>query len=743
MANNDLTAPDPYQSTGITPGVSAINTTTAAVENPYSSTPLPNANNPIQTYVDGSTDPAVPVSTGPDLYAQDFAQIPAIYSRANVFVTQVQENVTQHTTVVQGGDYGNANVSAFLATNTGNIAAGYFLGDGSELTGISALGNFIVNGSSRVDVVTPGGNVIVSADGAAWSFGTDGTLTTPGISGNITGANVIQANTIAGNGNLKIQPDPNTDGAYLDVYLTGGPDIHIAGNGETVIIGRDEGANVSVQASGNVAIQANAYISGTPHHWNFGTDGNLTLPDGTVLQNGGGIKYPVSPEYEWDLHSSDNKVYIGSVDNMAYIDTYDANISVRLRANENDWIFGADGNLTLPSNTFAVNYANGTPVTLGAPAGNSGAAQFNWQGTFSNQGGTPGDTYSTLQFDSNGMPTLNGTTAYQQRVDNSPYLQILAPRVESTDFGIVAGPALTVVGYDDTYNTPRSAYFSMQDQATATQQWDFGILGNGNNNFVISDRTNSNQWDFGTDGTLTLPGSIHAREGNDLNLVVYNPTVESTLGGVTFSVQNRDVESGHKTTQFDVGPADIVLTTDFSGTKNEWTFGADGTTTFPGNLTGNGASPALSISGFASANFASNVTANTFIGNGSQLAGVATSTASSWTLVPGTNTVNFSVPLSGTYSIWVRGNIPNGIVTYTATAVVTNTNVPVLGSQYGWYYLAGNALVLTAIPTQFVGTPGEISNAAPYSGNTANVFEFGITNNSGANAVVNWGYTKL
>jgi hypothetical protein len=26
---------------------------------------------------------------------------------------------------------------------------------------------------------------------------------------------------------------------------------------------------------------------------------------------------------------------------------------------------------------------------------------------------------------------------------------------------------------------------------------------------------------------------------------------------------------------------------------------------------------------------------------------------------------------------------------------------------------------------------------------TANVFEFSITNNSGANAVVDWGYTKL
>jgi hypothetical protein len=105
--------------------------------------------------------------------------------------------------------------------------------------------------------------------------------------------------------------------------------------------------------------------------------------------------------------------------------------------------------------------------------------------------------------------------------------------------------------------------------------------------------------------------------------------------------------------------------------------------------------------------------------------------------------VSLSVPISGTYSIWVNGNIPNGIVTYTATAVVTNTNVPVLGDQYGWYYAVGNALVLTSIPNQFVGTAGAISNVNTYLGNTANVFTFGITNNSGNAAVVNWGYTKL
>ena len=117
-------------------------------------------------------------------------------------------------------------------------------------------------------------------------------------------------------------------------------------------------------------------------------------------------------------------------------------------------------------------------------------------------------------------------------------------------------------------------------------------------------------------------------------------------------------------------------------------------------------------------------------------------TTGSWTLAAGANTVSLTVPINGTYSIWVRGNIPNGIVTYTATAVVTNTNVPVVGSSYGWYYAAGNALVLTAIPTQFVGTANTISTAV-VSTTTANVFTFGITNNSGTSQVVDWGYTKL
>jgi hypothetical protein len=114
----------------------------------------------------------------------------------------------------------------------------------------------------------------------------------------------------------------------------------------------------------------------------------------------------------------------------------------------------------------------------------------------------------------------------------------------------------------------------------------------------------------------------------------------------------------------------------------------------------------------------------------------------SWTLATGSNTVSFTVTPGGTYSMWVNGNIANGIVTWNATVTTSNTNVAVVGSQYGWYYLVGNALILTSIPSQIVGENGVISTTLPTT-TTSNVFTFGITNNSGAPQTVDWGYITL
>jgi hypothetical protein len=113
-------------------------------------------------------------------------------------------------------------------------------------------------------------------------------------------------------------------------------------------------------------------------------------------------------------------------------------------------------------------------------------------------------------------------------------------------------------------------------------------------------------------------------------------------------------------------------------------------------------------------------------------------------LIPGANNVSFNVSGGGTYSMWVNGNVPNGIALWTATVTTANTNVPVLGSQYAWYYNTGNALVWTSIPDQIWGTNNTIiSSPGSYGPNTSNVFKFGITNNSGATQTIYWGYIKL
>jgi hypothetical protein len=116
----------------------------------------------------------------------------------------------------------------------------------------------------------------------------------------------------------------------------------------------------------------------------------------------------------------------------------------------------------------------------------------------------------------------------------------------------------------------------------------------------------------------------------------------------------------------------------------------------------------------------------------------------SWTVTPGSNTYTFTVDAGSTYTMWLYANIPNGIIGWNATATISNTNVPVVGTQYAWVYTGGGTpLDLLSIPDQFIGTAGTISRAQG-TGITipSNVFRFGINNTSGTNQTVYYGYTK-
>jgi hypothetical protein len=249
-------------------------------------------------------------------------------------------------------------------------------------------------------------------------------------------------------------------------------------------------------------------------------------------------------------------------------------------------------------------------------------------------------------------------------------------------------------------------------------------------------------WTFANDGIVTLPNGMTINSTGDLGSNAF-----VRIGGNNTSISIDD----------NGAPPGIVMATDITGTGNYWLFSSDGITSLPGDLelnsTGNIRSENainidinLSDSTLRRWSFGEDGNLN-IPGDIVDSTGVnqtAQRVEGSWTVTTGTNTYSFTVPMDGTYVMWVKGNIPNGIITWNATLSVTNSNVPAIGTQYAWNYTGGGSpILLTAIPDQIKGTAGGISTDATYVGTTSNRFDFGIANTSGSAQTVYYGYTKI
>ena len=222
-----------------------------------------------------------------------------------------------------------------LYAETGNISNVIAItGNGISVTGNITTGNyFIGNGSQLTGIVTTYGNSNVAAYLPTYT----GNLNPNIISavGNITG------NYFVGNG------------AYLTGISTGN------GSANTGNVTFD---NINIIGTGNLNLQ--------PDPANTGSYLDIFLTSGP------------------DLHlvaSASANLILGK-DNTSNIRTsWDGNVTVQSwNSNTGNaggtWTFGGDGNLTLPSNTFAVNYANGDPVIISGAAGNAGDIQINVAG---------------------------------------------------------------------------------------------------------------------------------------------------------------------------------------------------------------------------------------------------------------------------------------------------------------------------------------------------------------------------
>lgn len=187
--------------------------------------------------------------------------------------------------------YGNANVSAYLASGTntaniitsGNVSGAYFLGNVSCASGIFT--NKIFNGTSNVEVASANANVTVSVNGTAnvAVFANTGVSVT----GNTTAGNFVTSGNLYGNvvGQVFVSPgNANVIIRQIDAVNQANA-VYIDAN--NVIVGNTGNSSKLVAAVNNQLQLAVSGTGGPQMYLNPTSTGNLDLrSSGTAVPGG-------------------------------------------------------------------------------------------------------------------------------------------------------------------------------------------------------------------------------------------------------------------------------------------------------------------------------------------------------------------------------------------------------------------------------------------------------------------------
>ena len=204
------TAPPPV-TPGVDPGQSSG--TTATVTIPVNEAPVTETVTNTTDTVPVATPVYISVLSDGTVVTENTLQLNFLGTGVTVEGTGSNANITI-TAGGGNGNYGNSNVVTLLAgfgsntvVTTGNITAGYVLGNGSQLTGLPAtygnsnvatlLAGFGSNTVSTTGNIT-GGNILGGANVNA----TTHTGTTASLSGNVTGGNIVTAGQVSATGNI-------------------------------------------------------------------------------------------------------------------------------------------------------------------------------------------------------------------------------------------------------------------------------------------------------------------------------------------------------------------------------------------------------------------------------------------------------------------------------------------------------------------------------------------------------------
>lgn len=189
---------------------------------------------------------------------------------------------------------------AGIVSATGNVTGQYFIGNGSQLTGINASSNAIFNGTSNISIPTANSNIVVSVDGVS-NVAVFSSLNTT-ITGNLLPASNVTYNLGSPTQRWKTGyfsgSTLDLDGATITANATSmvlsnpvGGQFIVGGTGIATTGSISNGnSNVSVAANGNVTFGvagiANAMVvqsNGVTIAGNLDVQGNVTYINVTNL----------------------------------------------------------------------------------------------------------------------------------------------------------------------------------------------------------------------------------------------------------------------------------------------------------------------------------------------------------------------------------------------------------------------------------------------------------------------------
>jgi len=418
--------------------------------------------------------------------------------------------------------------------NIGNVApTGVTAVSGSAWYNTNDGRTYIKYGSQWVDAsptVTPApsyylGNLTVDGDVIDFTYGN--------LTIDSTGTLLVNGTEVAGSGtgnvsfnNTMLVTEPGTNvgwdhgiisiapgnyigsGQYINIYPTQAydePHIHIAAGidngGGDLILGPDE-YHVDVNHNGNIYVRTN----GQANQWEFGADGNLTLP------TGGNINYANGHSILSGITSGTNT---GNI-TFSGSDITGLGSNVTLTADTTDWVFYANANLVLPTNA-TITYANGTSILDGniifnanssvSVSGVDGNVQIVTAGTsiwnFGTDGTTslPGGiaTKDNLTIGVSGIPNaVTGLTGSPTGGWSGSYTNLSTSGGSGT--GLTVNASESGSGYIDTVtiNTPGHGY---------TNGDTIAITSGGATAYFTISMLPAKNWTFDGYGNLTFPDS--------------------------------------------------------------------------------------------------------------------------------------------------------------------------------------------------------------------------------------------